>query len=257
MNTRNTLAVTLAVLSIASSCTRSDKTEAALPPEQQSAFKPAAAPMAAAPVNKTSPVGEPVAKTNPPVRPAEPAVAPAPPKPVAKPQTVTIPAGSVIAVRTGESISSETNTAGDTWTGTLSAPLVVNGLVIAERGSAVSGRVMTAKRAGKVKGNANLTIALTSLQTADGQRVNVHTGSYGMVGKDTTKRDAAKIGILTGIGAAVGAIVDKGKGAAIGAGSGAAAGTGVVLMTRGGEARIPAETLISFRTVDAVTVTEK
>jgi hypothetical protein len=157
----------------------------------------------------------------------------------------------------GDSLSSEKNEVGDTWTGTLAEPLVIDGMVVAERGARVDGRVTDVKRAGKVKGSAELEVAMTRFTTADGQRVAVQTGSFQSIGKDETKKDAAKVAIASGIGAAIGAIAGRGKGAAIGAGAGAAAGTGAVLMSRGKAAEIDTETLVRFRLTSPVTITER
>ena len=71
------------------------------------------------------------------------------------------------------------------------------------------------------------------------------------------KKDAAKVGAAAGIGAAIGAIAGGGKGAGIGAVIGGAAGTGGVMATRGGPAQIPAETRMSFRLRDPITLTER
>ena len=60
-----------------------------------------------------------------------------------------------------------------------------------------------------------------------------------------------------GIGAAIGAIFGGGKGAAVGAGSGGAAGAGTVLATRGKPVVLPAETRLSFRLQDPVTIIER
>lgn len=174
-----------------------------------------------------------------------------------QPMQVTLPAGSVLAVRVGESMSSEKNQSGESWSGTLAEPVVINGLVIADRGARVDGRVTNVKRAGRVKGVAQLSIALNSFHTADGQTIDVNTGSFAVAGKDETKKDVGKVAIATGIGAAVGAIIGKGKGAAIGAGSGAAAGTGAVLVMRGGPAVIGNEALVRFTTTTPVTITER
>ncbi|MBM3785238.1 MAG: hypothetical protein FJW30_12810 [Acidobacteria bacterium] len=183
------------------------------------------------------------------------------PKEVPKPATpkarqITVKGGAVLVARVSESMTSEKNEVGDTWTGVLSEPLISDGLVIAEKGSPVTGRVSHLKRAGKVKGNAELSIQLTRFTSADGQKVEIATAPFLTVGKDTTKKDTAKIAIATGVGAAIGAIAGKGKGAAIGAGAGAAGGTGVVLTTRGGPATIASETIVRFRVRDAVTITE-
>jgi hypothetical protein len=170
---------------------------------------------------------------------------------------VTLDAGTAIPVRIGESITSENSTSGDSWSGTLAQPLVIDGLVIAERGARVDGTVTHVKRAGRVKGVAQLSIAMKRLHTADGQIIDIPTSSFAVAGKDETKKDVAKVGIASGIGAAIGAIAGRGKGAAIGAGAGAAAGTGVVLASRGGAAVINNEALVNFRVSAPVTITEK
>jgi hypothetical protein len=185
------------------------------------------------------------------------APSPAPEPRAPEPKTITLATGTIIPVRIGDTLTSEQNEAGDTFTGTLAEPLVVSGLVIAERGARVDGRVTHVKRAGRVKGVAEMNVALTRLTTADGQRIAINTAAFQALGKDETKKDVAKVAIASGVGAAIGAIAGKGKGAAIGAGTGAAAGTGVVLMTRGGPAKLPAETLIRFRLSNPVTVTER
>ena len=177
--------------------------------------------------------------------------------PSAAAMKVTLPQGTVLAVRVGETLTSEKNESGDGWTGVLAEPVVVNGLVIAERGAEVTGRVTNVKRAGRVKGVGTIGVTLSRLATADGQRVAINTTSYAAVGKDETKKDVGKVAIASGVGAAIGAIAGRGKGAAIGAGAGAAAGTGVVLATRGGPAVISNEALIRFRIASPVTITEE
>jgi hypothetical protein len=199
-----------------------------------------------------------------PVATPEPAPVPAsiqavePPKPEPrKPNTVTIPAGTLFTVRTDEELSTDKNAAGDTFRATLDSPVVVEGFVIAERGSRVQGRVVEVTPAGRVKGLARLSLELVSFTSADGQRVKVQTESFAREAQSTKKKDALKVGAAAGIGAAIGAIAGGGKGAAIGAGVGGAAGAGGVAATRGDAAELPSETRVSFRLAQPVTVTEK
>lgn len=247
------------------------------PPVREHAFKPvgakrpaaaatpaapAAAPAttAAAPSAPT-PVPVPVPVMNPPAAAAPREVAQtrpaAPPPPAPEPMKVTLKEGSVIAIRLGETLDSEKNSVGDSFTASLAEPIVIDGFVIAERGARVSGKIVDQERAGRVKGVAVLQVALTEVTTADNQRVPIVTDAFLKKGPDTTKSDVAKVGIAAGVGAAIGAIAGKGKGAAIGAGAGGAAGTGAVLATRGKPAVLPAETLIRFKVAQAVTITEK
>lgn len=182
-------------------------------------------------------------------------VIPDPPKP--EPKTVTIPAGTLLTVRVDELLTTQRNQSGDSFRASLDQPLVVDGFVIAERGARVEGRIIEADPGGKVKGLSRISLELVRLNTADGQRLRLQTESFAKQAEQSKSKDAAKIGVAAGIGAAIGAIAGGGKGAAIGAGVGGAAGAGGVMATRGGAAEIPAETRVSFRLRDAVTVTEK
>lgn len=173
------------------------------------------------------------------------------------PETVTIPAGTSISVRLNATLNSEKNVVGDTFSAVLDAPLLVNDIVLAERGASVEGKVVEVERSGRLKGLGRLTIGLTKIQLSDGQRVDVTTDPWEREAESTRKTDAVKVGVMTAIGAAIGAIAGGGKGAAVGAGTGAGAGTGVVLATKGKAAQIDVETRIPFRLSNPLTVTEK
>jgi hypothetical protein len=170
---------------------------------------------------------------------------------------VTLLAGTLLPVRIVESLSSDRNQSGDTFTATLEGPLVVDGFVIAERGARVEGRVVQSQRAPRVKGASDLAIELTQLRTSDGQKVRIETETFEKHGHRSVGKEAAEIGAGAAIGAAIGAIAGGGKGAGIGAAVGGAAGTGGALATRGDPAVLPAETKISFRLRNSVTITER
>lgn len=196
---------------------------------------------------------EPVAES----RPAAPPIFPTQKLPPPPPRSITIPAGTLITVRLAQAIESGSNSEGDAFTATLDQPLVVDGLVIAERGSRQQGKVSFSERPGRVKGRAAFGLELVALNTADGQRVDLHTEIFRHEADSGAGRDAAKAGVMAGIGAAIGAMAGGGRGAAIGAAAGGAAGAGTVMATRGQEARLPAETRISFRLTQPITLTEK
>ncbi len=172
------------------------------------------------------------------------------------PQTATIPAGTVLHVRMNQSLSSETNENGDTFSGTLDQPLIVNGMVLAEKGSRVDGRVVDAVRSGRVKGLGKLSVRLTQLHTSDRQRVEILSDDFVRTAEASKRGDLTKIGVGAGIGAALGAIFGGGSGAAIGAATGSAAGAGGVLLSRGKPAQLDVESRIPFRLREAVTITE-
>ena len=197
--------------------------------------------------------------------PSPPAVTVAPPRmeerqpepPPRVPRTVTLAAGTMISVRLDQTISTEHNQSGDSFRALLDQPLSVNGIVVAERGSRVTGRIIDSDRAGRVKGVALLTLELTQISTSDGQKVKIQTETFNKHGETSRKADGVKIGAAAAIGAAIGALAGGGKGAAIGAGAGGAAGTGGVMATRGKDAELPVETKLSFRLRDAVNLTER
>lgn len=180
----------------------------------------------------------------------------APPEP-RQPHRVTIAVGTVVTIRLGETISSQKNQPGDSFSGTLDQALVVDGFAVAERGSRIQGKVVDAQQAGRVKGVALLALQLTKIHTADGQDVMVSTERFAKEGTTSHGADAKKVGIGAVLGATIGAIAGGGKGAAIGAGVGGAAGAGTVAATRGKQVELPVETRLTFRLQEPVTVTER
>lgn len=97
---------------------------------------------------------------------------PAPP-----PRQVTLNAGLLIPVRLVDGLSTERNAPGDAFLATLDGNLAVGGLVIAERGARVEGRVVGANAGGEANAAA-LTVELTRLYTNDGQTVIIQTDGF-------------------------------------------------------------------------------
>ena len=170
--------------------------------------------------------------------------------------TVTIAAGTVLPVRIGETISAAHYQSGDSFLATLDRPLVVDGWVIAEKGSRLEGRVAQAM-SGRGSANSYLEIELVKLSTADGQHVQIRTKAYRKDASSSTANDLTKVGVGAALGAAIGGMAGGGKGAAIGVGAGAAAGAAGAALTHGRPAEIPVESRISFRIADPITITER
>jgi hypothetical protein len=160
-------------------------------------------------------------------------------------RTVAIPEGTTITVYPTEPISTATNKAGDTFTATLADPIVINGETIAARGTTVKGRVIEAEGSGRVKGKANIQLALTSI-VAGGKSYPVATRPFLQEAESSKGRDAGLIGGAAGVGAAIGALTGGKSGAAKGAAIGGAAGTGAVLATKGKEVEFGPETKMTF-----------
>ena len=174
------------------------------------------------------------------------------------PQTLTLPAGTVVRVRIDEWISTDRNSTGDSFTAVLDQPIVVDGWVVARRGQAQTGRVSLVKKGGHGGGASQLGVDLPELTLVDGQQLPLQTQLFQTSAGSSHGQDAAVIGTTTGIGAVIGAIAGRGTGAAIGAGVGATAGIIGVMSTPGRPTVISPETVLSFRLVGPVTIsTEK
>ena len=163
------------------------------------------------------------------------------------PPEVTLQPGTFVTMRTDQPLSSDHNQPGDTFSGSLIQPVVVDGVVVAQRGQTVYGRVAEAVKAHS--GNSSrLAIELTSLTLADGTQVPVRSQLVARQGATTPAGEqAGTIAGTTAVGAAVGAAADWGRGAAIGAGVGAAAGIVGVLLTRNHPTIVYPETALTFR----------
>lgn len=184
----------------------------------------------------------------------DPRMTEAPPVQMPVPAQLTIKQGAFVTVRVDQPLSSDRNEQGDTFSATLARPLVVDGVVVAERGQSLSGRVMETQKAGRVQGVSRLAVELTDLSLVDGQRLSIQTQLISRSGPTSEGRDAGAIASTTVTGAAVGAAADWGRGAAIGAGVGAAAGVVGVLLTRGRQTVIFPESVLTFRIDAPVTI---
>jgi outer membrane biosynthesis protein TonB len=205
-----------------------------------------------------TPASDQTVSSTPPAPPAnpEPAAAPAPPPPPPPPQpiTVTIPEGTVVTVRTIDSIDSATASAGQSFSASLDAPVVVNDHVVLPKGLNARLRLTEASSAGKFKGRSELTVSLETI-TYQGTTYSFKTSDVQQQGSSRGKRSAAVIGGGAALGALIGGLAGGGKGAAIGAGVGAGGGTAVQAATHGQQVKIPSETRLDFTLHEPVPVT--
>jgi hypothetical protein len=165
----------------------------------------------------------------------------------AVPPTLTVPARTVIQVRTNEWLSTDHNLPGDGFNASLAQPIVVDGWVVARRGQAVLGRVTMAQKASSSNHNTSqLGMQLSELTFVDGQLLPIQTQLVQSATGPDRGQQVGTVGATTGTGAIIGAIADGGPGAAIGAGIGAIAGFGIISNT-GRPTVVPPETLLTFR----------
>jgi hypothetical protein len=166
---------------------------------------------------------------------------------------VTIPAGTLIQVRTAESLNSKRAKDGEPVQFTVIRD-VAFGVLAIPRGATVHGVVTEAKKAGDLGGSPVLALKLTSLDLG-GQSYPLSTDEFKVKGPN---KAGATVGNALGagiVGTIIGCAVGRGAGCAIGAGAGVAAGTAATAATPGPGVWIPAEALVVFHLTAPLTVT--
>jgi hypothetical protein len=151
-----------------------------------------------------------------------------------------------VTVRIGQPLSSDRNQPGDTFVASLAQPVVVDGIVVAQRNQMVYGRVAEAEHS-HADQPSRLALELTNMTLADGTQVPIRSQLVGRQGGTTpTGQQVGTVATTTAVGAMIGAVAGWGTGAAIGAGVGAAAGITGVLMTRNHATVVYPETALTF-----------
>lgn len=176
-----------------------------------------------------------------------------------------IPRDAILLVELESSLSTDVSQRGDRFQARVIEPQEFTGAI-------VEGRITSVKRAGKVKGTAELQLSFETIRMPDGRTTGfnadvvelVNTGNRddngkvdsegGVKGRDSTKDDISKVGASTGIGAIIGAVIGGGKGAAIGAAIGGAAGAGSVLSKRGQDVRLDRGQQMKIRTATEIRI---
>jgi hypothetical protein len=156
---------------------------------------------------------------------------------------ILVPQGTAFSVSLGTTLATKTSRVGDSFEGTMSSPVSVDGRVAIPAGAHVAGHLAVAEQPGKASGRGQLQLSYDSVSFG-GHSYDLGTLSQVYLSKSGTDKDVALIGGGTLIGGVVGAIAGSGhpvKGAAIGAG----AGTAASLLTRGPQLTLERGTVLS------------
>jgi hypothetical protein len=174
---------------------------------------------------------------------------------------VLIPRDTVLVIELESTISTEVSQQGDPFQARVNSPNEFAGAII-------EGRVSRVKRAGKVKGAAQLQLSFQSIRMPDGRTSPFNASVFeivdmgsrgdsgtvdsegGVSGQSSTKDTVSKVGASAGVGAIIGAIFGGAQGAAIGAAVGGSAGTAGVLMKNGKELRLERGQQLKIRTAN-------
>jgi len=176
-----------------------------------------------------------------------------------------VPAGTRIPLELRQPISTKGAKPGDPIYARTTFPVVVGGTICIPAGTWVQGIVDTVKRAGRVKGTAELQFHLTKLIYANGYMLDIaaaidqvpgDTGTSmkepGTVNRDAEKgKDLERVGDGASTGGQIGALAGVAarpsiRGFGVGGLSGIAAGTLIALLARGSDVTFDAGTAVEI-----------
>jgi hypothetical protein len=186
---------------------------------------------------------------------SKPAVTPA------KATTIEIPAGTKVALRLKQAISTKTAREGDAVYAETTFPLAIDDKILIPEGTYVQGKISHIQRGGHVKGRAELLIHFTSLIYPSGYTVmlpgsleNVPGAEHatmkdseGTIRQDSDAGKKIETAAKTaGAGATIGGLAGGWKGAGIGGGIGAGVGAAIGMLSRGADVRLEPGTSIEM-----------
>ncbi|HEX4005672.1 MAG TPA: BON domain-containing protein [Acidobacteriaceae bacterium] len=174
-----------------------------------------------------------------------------PEQPVSGP--VTIPAGTLLQIRTSEPLDTNRLKDGAVFEATAASDVFEGNVLAIPRGAVLQGVVVKAKKPGALGGSGELELQISSL--------NLGGHVYPLASDLWSSKGPNKAGYTAGntaggaiAGAIIGGIIGRGPGAAIGAVAGGGAGLLASAETNGPRAVLLPETLLNFHLTGAVTV---
>lgn len=140
-----------------------------------------------------------------------PPAAPPPQAAPALPPQLNLKAGTYVMVRVNQTLSSDKNQGGDTFTATLVQPLVVDGFVAARPAQTFGGKVAGAMKANKAShGVSHLGLQLTDLMFADGQHATIQSELVAINEPNRSSNTTVASG-ATGTGSIPGELLTRGR----------------------------------------------
>jgi hypothetical protein len=184
--------------------------------------------------------------------------------PAASTDKIVLSAGTKIPLVLKQGISTKNAHAGDPVYAATNFPITLNDHIVIPAGSYVQGVIDEVRRAGKVKGRAEVLVHFRTLIFPNGYTVMFPGSVEGAPDSDNAQvkpgdkegtvqregekgKDAGTIAKTAGTGAVIGGAAARSvKGVGIGGLAGAAAGTVYTLFTRGSDLKLPSGTTIDM-----------
>jgi hypothetical protein len=183
-----------------------------------------------------------------------------------------VPAGTKIPIQLQQPVSTKDAQPGDAIYARTTFPILVNGNVMIPPGTYVQGVVDAVKRAGRIKGTAELRFHISTFIYQNGYSLDLsalidqvpgnadtHMKEPGTVKEDSEKgKDLERVGRAASegamIGTAAGALSGGLRGVGVGGISGIAAGTLIAILTRGTDVRFDTGTVVDVALAQSVPV---
>jgi hypothetical protein len=172
---------------------------------------------------------------------------------------VSVPAGTVLAFRVQDTVTTESHDTGDVFTATLYTDVTTaSGDVLVPAGTRSRWMVTEASSDAGPDGQAVLAFRLEAVELGGEWtpiQATVTDTEILTSARDSNTETVAKVAIGAAAGAILGQIIGKDTESTLkGAGVGAAVGTAVALTTRGSKATLPAGSTITVRLDEPVTI---
>jgi len=171
----------------------------------------------------------------------------------AAPGPVTIPPGTLIRVRLGETLDTAHLKSGAYFQATAAADVYQSGVLAIPRGATLEGQVIEARNAGELSGSAELKLELTGINLG-GMQYPISTDVWWDKGPNKAAYTAGNTIGGAALGAIIGGAIGGGGGAAVGAAVGGVGGLGVSGATNGPRLILPAEAQVDFHLTAPATV---
>lgn len=175
----------------------------------------------------------------------------APPQPVSGP--VTVPAGTLLQIRTSEPLDTGKLQDGAAFQATVASDVFEGNVLAVPRGAVLQGTVVHVKKPGALGGSGELELQLTSLNLG-GNAYPLTSDIWSTKGPNKAGYTASNTAGGAVVGAIIGGIIGRGPGAAVGALAGGGAGLLASAETNGPRQVLLPETLLNFHLSNAVTV---
>src|SRR5215831_13508472 len=109
------------------------------------------------------------------------------------PREITLPAGTPISVRLGQSLDTKRDRPGAPFVAHLASPVMHGGQIVIPRGAPCRGHLVESKPSGRLTGRAVMSMSLDSVEW-NGRTYNISTSRTARVSTAHKKRNLALIG---------------------------------------------------------------